>query len=279
MVVACVLVFFGFMSVLIGIFFPDGTSLTIENDNAGLSAAARRGDVELGIDGDYVDTERLAAGEILEITRRVQRRGASSLTWNDASVGETIARDDAVQTFNRSGAVLEVNNSSQLTMSENSLIVFNQDRPDPFLQKQNSVLLIVDGELSGRIASETDARFSFDMELANSDVSLMPRTPGDEVEFLITVNDDKSATVNIHEGTAQIVTATGVITTIGEQQAVTIDAHGEELQIDELTRAPRTAGPADGTYIRYRNVPKLVTFDWDAVEAADRYRIVVARYL
>ena len=49
----------------------------------------------------------------------------------------------------------------------------------------------------------TDVSWSGDV-LPNSDVTLQPRTAGDDVEFLITVNDDQSTTVNVHEGTAQV---------------------------------------------------------------------------
>lgn len=277
MVVGCVFVFFCFLSLLIKAFFPQGTSLTVDPNAGTRDNLARSGDVELGINADYEAAEQLFAGEILGIQRRVQRRGANTLTWNNASVGDKVVRNDAVQTFSRSTAVMEINSGSQLTMGENSLIVFDQQQADPFLVEQNSVLVMVDGELSGKISTEDETRFRFDVGLPNSDVTLQPRTPGDDVDFLITVNDDNSTTVNIHEGTAKILGRDGTLKTIGDQQAVTIDASGENIEVSELSLAPRAASPADGSIIAYRNVPEQVEFRWDAVANADRYHIIIAR--
>ena len=49
---------------------------------------------------------------------------------------------------------------------------------------------------------------------------MQPRKPGDDVEFLITVNDDQSTTVNVHEGTEKIVAALAVKLTSDEQENV-----------------------------------------------------------
>jgi len=277
MVAACVLVFFGFLSILIRAYFPQGTSLIADPDANVLADSSWSGDVELGIDATGAEVEQLFAGEILRIQRRVQHRGANSLTWNDANIGDKVVRNDAVQTFAHSTAVMEVNNDSQLTMGENSLIVFDQREADPFLADSNSVLVMIDGELSGNLSGADKSRFRFGVILPNSDVTLQPRKPGDDVEFLITVNDDQSTTVNVHQGTAQVVASDGTLKTIGDQQSVTIDSSGSELRVSELTLAPKPTGPSDNSAVTYRNVPKLIQFTWNAVANADRYHIVIAR--
>ncbi|MFQ5549067.1 MAG: hypothetical protein ACE5FV_12300 [Woeseia sp.] len=277
MVAACVLVFFGFLTMLIKAIFPYGTSLIIEPDaDDGITAVAG-GEVELGINAGYGTVDDLFAGEILKIQRRVQHRSSNALTWNDASVGDKVVRKDAVQTFARSTAVVEVNRSSQLTMGENSLIVFDQQEADPFLSDQNSVLLMVDGELSGKLSGADKSRFRFGVNLPNSDVALQPRRAGDDVEFLISVNDDQSTTVNIHEGTAQIVGSDGKLKTIGDQQSITIDPTGSKVSVTDLSHAPKVTGPAHDTAVTYRNVPEKIQFAWNAVADADRYHIVIAR--
>ena len=277
MVGGSVLVFFAFLTLLIRAYFPEGTSLVVDPDASLLTDASRSGNVELGIDSQDGGIEQLFAGEILEIQRRVQRREANSLTWDDASVGDKVVRDDAVQTFSRSTAVMEVNNDSQLTMGENSLIVFDQRQADPFLADSNSVLVMIDGELSGTLSGAAKSRFRFGVNLPNSDVTLQPRKAGDDVEFLITVNDDQSTTVNVHEGTAQVVAADGTLKTIGDQQSVTIDSSGSELRVGSLASAPKLANPSNNTSVSYRNVPQQVRFEWNAVPNADRYHIVIAR--
>ena len=277
MVGGCVLVFFAFLTLLIRAFFPEGTSLILDPDASFLADTSRSGNVELGIDSADGGVEQLFAGEILQIQRRVQHREANTLTWDDASVGDKVVRNDAVQTFSRSTAVMEVNNDSQLTMGENSLIIFDQREADPFLADSNSVLVMIDGELSGKLSGAARSRFRFGVNLPNSDVTLQPRKPGDNVEFLITVNDDQSTTVNVHQGTAQVVATNGTVKTIGDQQSITIDSSGSALQVSRLAVAPRLAAPSNNTSVAYRNVPQQIQFKWNVVENADRYHIVIAR--
>jgi hypothetical protein len=277
MVGGCVLVFFAFLTLLIRAFFPEGTSLILDPDGSFLADTSRSGDVELAIDSADGGVEQLFAGEILQIQRRVQHREANTLTWDDASVGDKVVRNDAVQTFARSTAVMEVNNDSQLTMGENSLIIFDQREADPFLADSNSVLVMIDGELSGKLSGAARSRFRFGVNLPNSDVTLQPRKPGDNVEFLITVNDDQSTTVNVHQGTAQVVATNGTVKTIGDQQSITINSSGSALQVRGLAVAPRLAAPSNNTFVAYRNAPQQIQFKWNVVENADRYHIVIAR--
>jgi len=277
MVAACMLVFFGFLTALIRAFFPQGTSLIVAPGGNNFAAASWNGDVELAIDSEGGNVETLFAGEILKIQRNVKHRGANTLTWNDADVGGKVVRNDAVQTFSRSTAVMKINNDSRLTIGENSLIIFDQREADPFLDDASSVLVMIDGELSGTLSGADKSRFRFGVTLPNSDVTLRPRTPGDDVEFVITVNDDKSTTVNIHKGSAQIVASDGTLKTIGDQQSITIDSSGTSFQVRALSRAPKPTSPANKSSAVYRNVPKQIQFTWNAVPNADRYRIVVAR--
>ncbi len=277
MVGMCVVVFFGFLTVLIRAFFPEGSSLIGDPDGDRFADTSWSGDVELGIDSAGGAVEQLFAGKILKIQRRVQHRGANTLTWNDAYIGDKVVRNDAVQTSARSTAVVEVNNDSRLTMGENSLIVFGRQDADPFLAGSNSVLVMIDGELSGVLSGADKSRFQFGVDLPNSSVTLQPKMAGDDVEFVITVNADQSTTVNVHAGTAQIVGSDGAMKTIGAHQSVTIDASGSDLRVTEQPRAPKATGPSNNSSVTYRNVPKQVQFEWSAVDNADRYRVTIAR--
>jgi len=277
MVGGCMLVFFGFLTILIRALFPEGTSLLVDSDGNILADTSWSGDVELSIDATGGSVDTLFAGEILKIQRRVQHRGANTLTWNDADIGAKIMSNDAVQTFSQSTAVMQVNNDSRLTIGENSLIVFDQQRADPFLADSNSVLVMIEGELSGNLSGAAKSRFRFGVTLPNSRVTLQPRTPGEDVEFLITVNDDETTTVNIHKGTAQVVAADGTLKTIGDRQSITIDSSGSDLRVSQLTRAPKPTAPSNNSTVSYRNVPQQIAFTWDAVRNTDRYRILIAR--
>ena len=277
LVAGTVLIFFAFLTVLIRVYFPEGTSLMVDPDASVLPDVLWSDDMELDINTEDAVIEQLFVGKILRIQRRVQHRGANTLTWNAANVGDQVVRDDAVQTFARSTAIMEVNKSSRLTIGENSLIVFDEREGESALPDRNSALVMVNGELSGKLSGTGASSFRFGVDLPNSDVTLKPGKAGEDVEFLITVNDDQSTTVNVHEGTAKVVGRDGAQKTIGEQQSVTIGSSGSKLSVIELARAPQITAPASDMAVTYRNVPAQVLFSWNAIANADRYHILIAR--
>ena len=234
------------------------------------------GDIELefGSDNSFA---QIFAGEILTIQRRVQRRGANSLAWAEANVGDTFTQNDAVQTFAKSTALLRVNEESRITIGQNSLIVFEKRAADPFVSQQGSVMVMIGGEMSGRLTNDDNSPFEFGVSLPNSEVTLVRRAEDDAVDFLITVNEDQSTTVNLHGGIAEVVGRDGQRMTITENQSITIDAAGTQLIVSNLPDAPRSSGPLNRQSVTYRNVPEVVDFSWDAVAGADRYHVVIAR--
>jgi hypothetical protein len=127
------------------------------------------------------------------------------------------------------------------------------------------------------LTSDDDAPFALGITLPSSDLTLVRRAQDDNVEFLVTVNDDQSTTVNLHGGFAEITGRDGKRVKIIENQSVTIDSSGTQITVSNLPAAPRSRGPANRETVTYRNVPETIEFNWDAVANADRYHIVIAR--
>jgi len=276
LVAGCVAVFFGFLVALLNVFFPEGSTLVGERISESFAALHDSDGIDLQIDSD-ASADDLFAAKIIRMQRRVQRRGGRSLAWDDAHLGDKFMQDDAVQTFARSTALLEIGNTSYLTVHENSLIVFNRQESDPYLGGQQTVMLMIEGELSGTISGDDTKGTQFGVNLPNSDVTLAAASPVEEVDFQITVNDDQSTTVNLHAGVASITGRDGKIRTINAKESVTIDPAGTTFRISEVPDAPARIGPANNTVVVYRNVPKKVEFNWASVELADRYHVVIAR--
>jgi len=272
-----VVIFIAFLSFLIGVYFPEGSALVGERQEDWFGDTHDAENVELRIDTQASDTSQLFSGEIVSISRRVQRRGGRSLAWNTAQLGDKFVQNDAVQTFSRSTASLEINDSSLLTIGENSLIIFGRQQTDPFSNSQESVLIMVNGELSGTLSGDDNSRFRFGVNLPNGDVTLMAQNPGDEVEFRITVNADRSTTLSLHSGMAEIVGRDGQRVTISAYESITMDSTGTRLRVSNLPSAPTGIGPSNNTVVSYRNVPQKIRFNWTSVERADRYHIVIAR--
>jgi hypothetical protein len=277
MVGGCVAIFFFFLVTLIGIYFPQGSTLVGERIGESFADLLDSDNVDLQVDSQASGKEGFAA-KIIRMQRRVQRRGGRSLAWDDAQLGDKFMQNDAVQTFARSTALLEIGNTSYLTVHENSLIVFNNyQEADPFLGGQETVMLMIEGELSGTISGDDASGLQFGVNLPNSEVTLLAQNPGDEVDFQITINDDQSTTVNLHSGVANIMGRDGKIRTINANESVTIDPTGMTFRVSEVPPAPTGIGPANNTVVAYRNVPRKIHFTWASVELADRYHVVIAR--
>ena len=275
LVAGSMVVFFVFLTLLIRVYFPQGTTLG-ENSVWTSASLLPGGDIELEFGSDTPFTQ-IFAGEILTIQRRVRRRSANSLAWAEANVGDKVAQNDAVQTFAKSTALLRVNDESLVTIGQNSLIVFEKRAADPFVSQQGSVMVMIGGEMSGRLTNDDNSPFEFGVRLPNGQVTLVRRAEDDAVDFLITVNEDQSTTVNLHGGIAEVVGRDGQRMTITENQSITIDSAGAQLIVSNLPDAPRGFGPLDQQTVTYRNVPEVVDFSWGAVANADRYHVVIAR--
>jgi len=272
----CAVIFFSFLVGLIGVYFPSGSALIDDQSSGWMDDFANSDGVELRMDGQDSEITDLYAGEMISTQRRVQKRSGKSLTWNNAAPGDKFVTDDAVQTFSRSTALVEVTDDSLLTIGENSLIVFHRSESDPFAEDSESVMIMVEGEMSGTLAARDGSRSRFGVNLPNTDVTLMSRR-GEEVDFLITVNDDQSATLNLHGGIAQVVGRDGRRKTIRANESLTVDSTGTNFRVSKIPPAPRSIVPINDTVITYRNVPKEIEFNWANVNKADRYHIVVAR--
>lgn len=277
LVAAAALVFLLFLTALIGVYFPQGSALVGEQDDQWFADFSYDDSVELQVDAGSGEARQVFAGKLVSLRRRVQRRGGNSLAWQDAKLGDKFNENDAVQTFSRSTALLAVSDESYLTVGENSLIVFDRKEADPFVQAEQSVLVMVAGELSGAISAEGDSRLQFSVNLPNSDVTLQSDAAGGEVDFLITVNEDQSTTLNLSSGIAEVVGKAGQRRKISAQESITVDATGTQLRVSKMPPAPGAIGPRNDTVVRYRNVPEDVEFEWQSVANADRYHIVVAR--
>ena len=268
LVAAAVGVFFVFLFLLLRFYFPEGTGIESEID--ALPPLARSGtDVSYAVGDDVVVDVEFFAARIVDIQRRVQRRRAESLTWNDAAVGEAVQQNDAVQTFARSTALLEVNETNRLTIGQNSLIVFDQQDVDPFLTNRNSVLVMINGELSGTLTADRGTRFNFGITLPNSGVTLVRDNPDEDIDFLITVNEDQSTTVNLYSGSARIIGRDGTAVPVPSNHSATIDSSGSQISILELPIPPRSDSPVNE---RPRGVQKCAAAGQFCVDTGCRGR-------
>jgi hypothetical protein len=96
------------------------------------------------------------------------------------------------------------------------------------------------------------------------------------VEFKLKVNPDKTSTLSLHKGNAQLLVG-GKRLNLQENYGVTIGADGQATEPVALPSAPTPKLPTEGSAAYYRDVPPRLRFSWKPTEPTDNYRFMVAR--
>ena len=214
---------------------------------------------------------------ISSISNRVNVKLANDIAWGGARVGMSLHHRDAIQTYDRSRALVEFNEQSYLDIGENSLVVFQDIEPDLFTQQTRTFRVSVEGELRGRLLRSADGSANLQVALPNAELQMVPgQAAGSDVEFKLTVNPDKTSTLSLHKGDAQLMVG-GKRVNLHENYGVTIDADGQAGEAVELPPAPTPRLPTQGSAAYYRDVPPRLRFSWKPTEPTNNYRLTVAR--
>ncbi len=266
---------------ILGIFLPSGLGLQDLMKGKDLSLARRDPGpfpwVPVPPGRDASDGMRPTVAVLAETRNVVKSRGAGAISWQHAQAGLRLVSRDAVQTAGRSGASIQFSPKDWLEMSENSLIIIRKLEQDPVRHAKRSSLLVIDGEFHGVLGGAEEK--TFDIELGKSGARARIVSGGDKkgpAEFQVTVNPDKSTTLAMFKGTAEVV-AKGVTVRVDTNRSTTVSESGTPSPSEMLPASPVLSSPAEDAVFYYRSLPPKVSLAWNALEEADGYRIVVAR--
>jgi hypothetical protein len=276
--VLLVLLFFSVFLHLLNLIFPYGTSLRqIVSQQGSLQqqGLAVAGDREM-MDAAAGQKRELAA--TLAWTRNsVKSKGAYSIAWQSAEAGRELYDRDAVQTLERSAAEIRFDESTNLAMGENSLLIIKHMGHDPVYREKRSFMVLVDGDLRGHLSGAgTDA---VHLEIGTPGAMVKTQSgpgAGGPVDFKISINPDQSSTIAVYGGTAQVI-ANGQTVTVGENQATLVRLGDGPLAPGQLPDRVRPSAPSTGGIYVYRDLPPKVKFAWNCPTPVSGYHFVLAR--
>lgn len=263
-----------FLILLVQILFPQGLRLgdTTMSTNSTMTDGKGHGDV--GLAGDNVGNLSRFKAYLGDVRRDVKIRSADSIAWTNAVRGSSVSDRDAVQTFTRSRARVNFTRENELQIGQNSLVVFRNGASDPFLDRREAAVVVLEGELTGSVNSDYG---TFAVELPAGLVELTAEVGTDnQVEFKLGVNPDKSSTIAIYSGYADINVA-GVHYRIAANHGITISSDGTTVGTIALPSLPAIFGPANNAVARFLDAPPKVDFRWGEVASAQNYRIEISR--
>lgn len=279
--IVMVLASFGILLFALQFFFPTGTSVRGIFDAGFTSLQAIRekhgGWDRSGIWGEEEDGEEDLNAVLYRARNTVKARRSGAIAWAAAAEGMPLYHQDAVQTFRQSSAVVSLNPENHLEMKENTLVILKGYSRNLSSRKSRSLLLMVDGQLKGRLGGSGDG--AVDVEVATPASVTRIRRDGSgkaPVDFAVSVNPDKSSSVAVYQGVAEV-TSEGRTVVVKARHGVTVELGGMPPAPVPLPPAPVVRSPDDGGRFDYRDLPPRIRFAWNAAGGADRYRIVLAR--
>ncbi len=218
------------------------------------------------------------AGYIAETRNDVQNRKASSIAWGRAEKGTQLYSRDAVQTARRLER-LDLGRGERDHPPGREVAHGHPAEVEREVESgaKRSILLMVDGEIRGRIEGTKQQPVTVGLESMGGVGRIVSRGgKGGAADFRVTVNPDKTTTYSVFEGSA-LVQGSGRSVVVGANQYTIVSAFAPPTDPAALPAAPEIAGPGDGAEYLFRSLPPRVRFSWTAAEDAEAFRVVLAR--
>ena len=273
-----VLLFFTILTTLLFRLFPSGISLTQILDQKDGSAAARRAKSgwEALLDFAPAGAIAQAVATLSRTGNEVMSKEANSIAWSRAREGMKLGDHDAIQTFKNSSAQINFDSRNYLTMGSNSLVIIKRIEKGPTGNSRRSGVVVVDGELQGRLASGGENGLELSITTPAAGVKMLSGSSGAKADFRISVNPDHSSTIVVFHGKAEV-TAQGKTVQVGTSSGLTVKP-GQAPGIPmALPIPPAALSPKDGGVIRYRDFPPPLLLQWGEVKECGTYHLQVAK--
>ncbi|MDH3975101.1 MAG: FecR domain-containing protein [Deltaproteobacteria bacterium] len=269
-----VFLFFGILLVIMNRVFPVGGGLGL------LLAGKEQNEEEM--EASTEEEESLSGGTqplhatLAKIYRTVKNKKANHIAWQEASEGLLLFDRDAVQTFKRSSAEVAFDENSRLFLGENSLIIISLFEEDPALKEKRSFLVMVDGEMRGRVRSSGGVPVQMEIAAPGGKIRVAATAPGGgETDFRLKINADKSSTLSVLKGEVEMMAGEATIALKKNETALLGPGEGMG-KVRPLPEKPRILSPMKGKAFYFRDLPPKVNFSW-RTEKGGKTRFMLAR--
>ena len=216
------------------------------------------------------------AAVLAQSYKTVKSKSADTIVWKSTKLGMPLYDHDAVQTFEKSSATIAFDETNQIEMGENTLVVIKRMGQDRSLPDKRSFFVVVDGELRGKIMGAGANSVDLQVTLPGAVAQIQsPQKNAGASDFKIKVKPDKSAVITVYTGSAKIASAGGTHQ-VGEHQGITIGPDGAFRPAGPLPDAPVPTAPSQDRGFVYGGLPPRIEFSWLALSKVSRYRFQLA---
>jgi len=269
--VLLVLIFFSVFLSIMNLLFPTGTGLKeiMSRDQDRVAAN--------GPGGAAGAAPGKATALLTNLQNTVKSKRENAIAWSAAHKGMPLYDQDAVQTLERSSAMLTFDENSSLELGANTLMIIKSIERNEQARTKRSLLLMVDGDLHGRIAGTGQEALQLEIATPNATARIdTGRLPSNKGDFKVSINPDKSSTITVFQGAAQV-TVGGKEVLVGSNKSLTVDADNTLVGPKDLPKTVELVAPDPSRRFLYRDLSPRIKFRWKAAPDATKYHFVIAR--
>ncbi|MEZ4648044.1 MAG: hypothetical protein R3E97_04515 [Candidatus Eisenbacteria bacterium] len=273
-IVAALLFFTAFLAIL-EVAFPSGVGLRamIETDSGATAESKAASERKMYADGLDSVVGRLSARR-----NDVRTKSHESVVWDAAALGMSLHDRESVQTLDNAAATIDFESNGSIDLGPNTLVVLSDHEEDIFSKRRRSTLLVLDGTLRGHLSGDEEAGYvQVEVPAGNGTMQVRPAAgETGEVVFRIDVSEDRTATVTVESGRAEVVGSSEVLT-IGENEAAQLLDITQPPSVVRLRQAPRISAPLSGQRFLFQDERPEVELRWTRVPGTSTYHLVVAQ--
>ncbi len=281
--IGLVLLFFFIIMSVLNLFFPTGAgfSFFIQKQEITEVNAPLKHEQELHLSRNGQDDLIGSGGEwaarITSTNNEVKSKRGVDIAWRSAETGMKLYNQDAVQTLNRSTALIYFDDQNEIDLGENSLIVIRRMEHDLIFKEKRSYMVVIEGELRGRMGGAQDDGVYLEVTTPNAVTRLQNVAKSDvPLEFRINVEDDNSSSITLFSGQAEV-EAQGETIFLEQGQITRIlgnDAPSAPIAVPEMVK--QLTPTKDQNYV-YRSLPPQVELSWESSFELTEYHLQLAR--
>ena len=276
------LMFFLALFFLMNRFFPIGPGLDVlisgQGKQGGSTFSLTRS-LWVSSGGQDSGLSNRSGGHVATLDRiknDVRSKKADAIAWQAAYFQQELYDQDSIQTFKKSTAVIKFDEHNEIELGPNSLIIIKRLESDLIWPEKRTFMVMVDGELRGKIKATGNNPLFVEIETPNAVASVQSLHGGEGVDFKITVDSESSSSITVYEGLATIAGA-GQSVEINANETTMVSGDNAPAIPELLPGQVRLNVPKDNKQYIYRALPPKVRFSWAADEHAETYRFMLAK--
>ncbi|HEY4484871.1 MAG TPA: hypothetical protein VI702_00905 [Nitrospiria bacterium] len=229
--------------------------------------------------GESVDleTNEEVAAHLTFRKNDVRIREAGEIYWTGARMEMSLHDRDAIQTLKKSRAIITFDESNYLDVDEQSMVIIKKIESNPMLRERRSFLVMVDGNLRGRIEASPDRNTRIEVA-TGAGIAHISATQASQnkADFSLKINPDKSTSLTVFEGEATI-SAMGKTVVVQKNETAQVRTDEAPSDPTPIPEAVTLQSPTPESFFYYRDFPKQIHLSWNRDSSHKKYHLQIAR--